>query len=167
MKQVKRNGQLIAGLVILGLGLVLCLQFLLDFRIYGLHRLWPVIVIVVGLARLSGAETRRERGGGLVLTSVGLWLLLNTLGILGLDWSESWPLLLILIGTAKLLIPENCRRSPGLLLILIGAWAFLNVFEVWGLHWGNSWPIALVIAGLFIIWKALTEGREAERSEGE
>ena len=167
MKQVKRNGQLIAGLVILGLGLLLGLQFLLDFRIYGLHRLWPLIVIVVGVVRLSSAETRRKRSGGLVLTVVGVWLLLNTLGILGLDWSESWPLLLILIGVAKMLIPDDCRRSSGLELILFGVWAFLNVFEVWGLHWSNSWPIALVIAGLFIIWKALTERRAANSSEGE
>ncbi len=167
MSNRKQSGQLIAGLIVLGLGLSMALQHLLDFRIYNLSGLWPLIVIAIGAARLLGAEDRRQRGSALVLTFVGVWLLINTLGLFGLDWGESWPLLLILIGCAKLIAPDDGRRSSGVLLILIGAWASVNVFELWGLYWENSWSIALIIVGLFIVWKALFENRTAPTPEGE
>lgn len=163
----KKNGQLIAGLIILGLGVLLALQHVLDFRIYNLYRLWPLIVIAVGAARLASAEDQSQQGSALTLTFVGAWLLINTLELFGLDWGESWPLLLILLGCAKLIAPENGRRSSGIFLILIGGWASLNVFEIWGLYWENSWSIALIVVGLFIVWKALFEDRGAAAPEGE
>ena len=167
MSQRNKNGQLIAGVIILGLGILLALQYVLDFRIYNLYRLWPLIVIALGVARLVGAEDRRQRGSALVLTSVGVWMLVNTLELFGLDWGDSWPLLLILIGGAKLIAPDCGRRSSGLLMLLIGVWASLNVFELWGLYWENSWSIALIIVGLFIVWKALFERQDDATPEGD
>ncbi len=164
MTDSKKNGQLIAGVLLAGLGLVLTLQHLAGFEIYGLYRLWPLIVMAFGVARLMGSTTK-ERSSGLFLIFLSLWFLINTLEVYGLDWGESWPLLLILLGISRLILPEDGRRSGGFLLLAIGAWAFINVFEVWGLYWENSWSIGLIIVGLFIVWRALFEGRPVVRSK--
>ncbi len=160
-----KNGQLIAGLAIAGLGVLLALQSVLDFRFYNFSPLWPLVVIAFGVIRLVSTDERRKRAGALVLTAVGCWLLINSLEIYGLDWGESWPILLILIGLAKIILPERGQRSSGVLLLLVGCWTFVNVFEVWGLYWDNSWSIALIAFGLFIVWKALFEDRAPRTQE--
>ncbi len=158
MSDVKKNGQLIAGVILVGLGLLFALQHFMGFRIYGLYNLWPLIVTAFGVSRLFG-DTLKERASGLFLIFLSAWFLINTFGIYGLHWGESWPILLMLVGLSKLILPEDGRRSGGVLLLGIGAWAFVNVFGVWGLDWEDSWPIGLIIAGLFVIWKALFESR--------
>ena len=160
MTEVRRDGQLIAGVVLVALGFIFALQHLAGVVIYGLYNLWPLIVTAFGVARLFGS-TRKERASGLFLIFLSVWFLINTLRIQGLDWGESWPILLMLIGLSKLILPEDGRRSGGVLLLGIGAWAFVNVFEVGGLYWEDSWPIGLIIVGVYIIWRALFENRSA------
>lgn len=164
MTNSRKNGQLFAGVILVGLGLILALERFSELHIYGLYRLWPLIVIGLGIARLLGAESTKQRSSGLFLLFLGAWFMINTLRLFGLDWGESWPLLLILLGISRLLIPEDGRRSPGLLLVAIGAWAFVNVFEVWGLYWENSWSIGLIIVGLFIVYRALFESRPSAQA---
>ena len=158
MTDVKRNGQLVAGVVLVALGSIFALQHLLGFTIYGLYNLWPLIVTAFGVTRLMGS-TRKERASGLFLVFLSAWFLINTLEVQGLDWGESWPILLILIGLSKLILPEDGRRSGGVLLLGIGVWAFVNLFEVGGLYWDDSWPLSLIIIGVYVIWRALFESR--------
>lgn len=158
MTHIKRNGQLLAGVILVGLGLLLALESYSSLDISGLYRLWPLVVISFGVVKLLG-QTTKERSSGLFLICLGVWFLINTLRLYGLDWGESWPLLLILLGVSKLILPDDGRRSGGFLLLAIGAWAAVNVFEVWGLYWENSWSIGLIIVGLFIVWRALFESR--------
>lgn len=165
MSDRRKNGQLIAGVIILALGVALALESFSGLDVHGLFHLWPLIVIGIGVARLVGAETAKQRSGGLLLVALGCWFLINTLRIYGLDWGESWPLLLILLGISKLILPEDGRRSSGVLLLLIGVWTFINVFEIWGLYWENSWSIGLIIVGLYIVWKALFETAPAKTGE--
>lgn len=164
MTKVRRNGQLIAGVIIVALGLILALERFSGFAIYGLYRLWPLIVIGIGVARLVSAESTKQRSSGLFLAFLGTWFLINTLELFGLDWGESWPLLLILLGLSRLILPEDGRRSGGVLLLLIGIWTAVNVFGIGGLYWDNSWSIGLIIVGLFIVWRALFESRPAVAS---
>lgn len=164
MSPSKRNGQLLAGVILVGLGLLLALESFSDLEISGLYRLWPLVVISFGVVKLLG-DTTKERSSGLFLIFLGVWFLINTLEVYGLDWGESWPLLLILLGISKLVLPEDGRRSGGFLLVAIGAWAAVNVFEVWGLDWDNSWSIGLIIVGLFIVWRALFESRPASAAQ--
>lgn len=165
MSDRRKTGQLIAGLIIAGLGVALALERFSGLALHGLFHLWPLIVIGLGIARLAGAETAKQRSSGLLLVFLGGWFMINTLRLFGLDWGESWPLLLILLGISKLILPENGRRSSGVLLLLIGLWTFVNVFEIWGLYWENSWSIGLIIVGLYIVWKALFEGTAAKAEE--
>ena len=166
MANGNRNAQLVAGVIILALGAILTFERLSGFTIVGLYRLWPLIVIGIGAARLIGSETTKQRSAGLFMVFLGTWFLINTLELFGLGWGESWPLLLILLGISKLLLPEDGRRSGGVLLLLIGIWTAINVFGIWGLYWDNSWSIGLIILGLFIVWKALFEERRPKPAAG-
>lgn len=158
-----KSGQLIAGLIVLGVGVLMLIEGLWDYPARSFYRLWPLILIGIGASRLVGGDTEK-RSSGLVLTGIGVWALISSLELFGLDWGDSWPLLLVFIGFARLACPDEGRRSAGLLMMLIGGWAFVNVQGYWGLYWESSWPIAVIIVGVFIVWKALFEnGRKAPK----
>lgn len=165
MANTKRNGQLIAGIIVAGLGVLLLAERFVGFYVRDLWHLWPLILVVIGLVRLSGNDEPGQRRSGLTLVIVGLWLLVNTLELFDLDWGTSWPLLLIGLGIGKLLYPDTEGRSGALLLLLIGIWAWLNIIELWGLYWENSWPFAIIIVGLTIVWKALFDRPKADVAE--
>ena len=154
------GGRLIVGLAILTIGVLTLAGNLIDIRIGAWHQLWPLILIGVGIYRFSEAEEPRRRQGGLVLAAVGTWLLINTLGLMGLHFDDSWPLLLVLIGLAKLIYPVVGRgRASGLFLIALGALFQVIVLGLWGLNWDNAWPLILILAGILVITKALTDSR--------
>ncbi len=165
MSSSRKNGQLFAGILIAGLGVILAVERFSGFEIHGLFHLWPLIVIGFGVARLVSGGSTKERSSGLFLVFLGSWFLINTLHIYGLDWGESWPILLILLGLSKLILPEDGRRSGGLLLLAIGAWTFVSVFGVWDLDWDNSWPIAVILVGLFIVWRALFDNAPSRQAK--
>ena len=109
---------------------------------------------------------QRDLRKGLILLAVGSWLLLNTLGIWGLRYGDSWPLLMILIGVALTIAPDSCgNRSPGPLLIGWGALCWIAMRGLWGFHWGSIWPLVLVLVGLSIVWSSLTAQRGRAQSE--
>lgn len=91
--------QLVLGLLIAIVGVFLTLDTvgILDAEYY--LRLWPAGLIALGLAKLL-----QSRGGhsgmlgGVVLTLIGTWLLLDNLRIVRVDIWEAWPLLIVLLG---------------------------------------------------------------------
>lgn len=162
-----RTGQLVAGLVVLTVGILLLVDRLGPWEIYGWTRLWPLIVIAVGLSRFVGEDDAGRRGSGAFLVLLGVWFLINTFEIFGLDWDESWPLLLILIGLGRFAFPRGGRaRGRGVFLILLGLWFQLTVLGVWGLDWDESWPLLIVFAGIFIVWQAFEAARRPRSEEG-
>jgi hypothetical protein len=160
MADTKTRGQLIAGVVIVVIGLLMVVERIGGFYVGRFWELWPLIVVAVGIARLSGDSEQRR--SGLTIVIVGCWLLLNTLGLFDFGWRNSWPLLLIGLGVGKLVYPDDDDRLGGLLMLLIGGWALINVLELWGVHWETSWPFAIIIVGLVIVAKALFGGSPAE-----
>jgi hypothetical protein len=48
--------------------------------------------------RLVFAATTRARQGGVWLIVIGLWVWANFAGAFGLEWSNSWPLILVAAG---------------------------------------------------------------------
>ena len=64
---------------------------------------WPIILIVLGLARLSTCYTASGRVSGVVLLCVGGVFLANNLGFIPWDiWHLFWPVVLILWGVGML-----------------------------------------------------------------
>jgi hypothetical protein len=73
-------------------------------------RLWPVIVICIGLVHL----VRPERGRpSIFLLLIGIWLQVSTLGLWGLDWNDSWPLLIIFVGASLVFDAVVAGRDHG------------------------------------------------------
>ena len=72
--------------------------------------LWPLLLIGFGTARLLEPRTRGPRKG-LLLLSLGLWLLLVQRGVVVL--AESWSILLIILGVGVVLDALTSRaRDP-------------------------------------------------------
>jgi hypothetical protein len=79
----------------------------------------------------GGGERRRpihpgKLAWGAVLIVLGGWLLVNTLGLLGFWWSNSWPLILIAIGLVQFVEPSWARiagPASGRSASASGAWS--------------------------------------------
>lgn len=89
--------RLIFGLAVMAAGLLLTLDNLGVFDAGQLLRLWPVVLIAVGLVKLRTHEAG-ERGGAFVWLGLGVLLLLNSLDLLQLR--KLWPLVLLLLGAS-------------------------------------------------------------------
>ncbi len=95
----RRNpaGRLVAGLILIALGLAFTLDNLglMDVDLHNVWRFWPLFLIVIGAAKLFRLE---ERAAGLWMVGIGVWFQVVNLEVWGMDWDSSWPVLLILIG---------------------------------------------------------------------
>lgn len=90
--------RLIGGLVLITVGALFLLQELDITRIGRLWAFWPVILIVLGLARIIDPGEHERRSGGFWLLAIGSWLLIGSLGLFGFSYGTSWPLLLVMFG---------------------------------------------------------------------
>ena len=72
-------------------------------------RLWPVLIIVVGLMHIAEGGDSRERARGLFWILIGSWLLAAELHLFGFTYHNSWPVLLIALGLNILLRPASRR----------------------------------------------------------
>jgi hypothetical protein len=90
------------------------LAWLVDHYLSVTHvpvwRLWPVPLLVVGIARVAGGLPRRHRSDGAWLAFLGGWLLLNTLT----DWQfrETWPVLIMFLGVKMIWHSLAGYREP-------------------------------------------------------
>jgi hypothetical protein len=90
--------QLAIGIFIMIAGVLLTLERLHVLDAVGLFRLWPAAVIAVGGSMLVRGD-RKGRFWGWTLVILGVWLLLNTLGIVHVTFGKLiWPLILTFVG---------------------------------------------------------------------
>jgi hypothetical protein len=90
----KQVSQATTGLIIVVVGLVLLggqFRMGLDFG-----RLWPLVLIVIGMGRFLTTTPDGRRGNGAWLLLIGALFLLNNFRILGLG--DSWPLFIVAAG---------------------------------------------------------------------
>jgi hypothetical protein len=90
----KQVSQATTGLIIVVVGLVLLggqFRMGLDFG-----RLWPLVLIVIGIGRFLTTTPDGRRGNGAWLLFIGVLFLLNNFRILGLG--DSWPLFIVAAG---------------------------------------------------------------------
>jgi hypothetical protein len=101
------GGRVVAGLVIVVVGVAMLMDRtgIADMSLHLSGRYWPVILIVLGLARLFDPPRRHGRpsyrSGGWLLW-IGLWGLVSEFHAFGLDYDTSWPLLVIGAGLAMM-----------------------------------------------------------------
>lgn len=84
----RRVPSIVSGVILVALGVLFTLeQLALIEHTRLLYDWWPLALIAFGLS-----------SGGHVLTGIGVWLLIGKHGFFGLDYSSSWPIILIVIG---------------------------------------------------------------------
>ena len=95
--------RLALGLVLIVLGLLLALDQAGLWAVGGLHELWPLFLVALGLGRLASPA---RRGSGVMMLGLGLIFLAQTGHVAPLH--QTWPLILVLAGISMLL-----RRHDG------------------------------------------------------
>ena len=83
-------------LAVFGVGMLIDGTDLIDMP--GVNRLWPVVLIAVGLTHFLGPQADIRHGVGLIAT--GFWLLLVTLT--RLEFRDTWPMLMVIFGLTTL-----------------------------------------------------------------
>jgi Domain of unknown function (DUF5668) len=92
------RGRLSLGLGLITLGLVLTLGQAGLLHLEGLGRFWPLLLIGVGLVKVSQPLEDGQRAVGVALLCAGGLLLLFNI----LSWGRAWPLLFVLLGALLL-----------------------------------------------------------------
>jgi cell wall-active antibiotic response 4TMS protein YvqF len=114
MERRQRYGHGAGGMVIGGLIVIIGLMILLDnmgiVRFHDVWRYWPVLLIVVGVAKILESVTPPGYIWGGVITLAGALLLLDNLDIVVFDFNLIWPLLLIAFGLSMLLRSIDRKR---------------------------------------------------------
>jgi drug/metabolite transporter (DMT)-like permease len=102
-KEHMNRGRIIGGATLIVLGAMLFLERYGVVEIGRYWRYWPLSLVFFGLFQLIAPRCPADRGSGVWLLLAGVWLQVNLLGLFGLHWRNSWPLLLIFIGVGVLL----------------------------------------------------------------
>jgi len=96
---------------------------------------------------------------GLAIMTAGVLFTLDNLGYIDAeDYLRLWPIVLVLVGVAKLVDRGPSGRSSGLLWILCGVALLLDRLRLVSID--RLWPLLLVLIGGHIVWHAaLRSGR--------
>lgn len=96
-----RAATVAGGVILIAIG-ILFLAETIGIADFGdlIELYWPMILVLIGIPKLLSRETV---GSGLWLIAIGVWLQISHLGLFGLGWSNSWPVLLILIGAGMVI----------------------------------------------------------------
>ena len=104
----KQASHMTMGLVVVAVGLIM-LAGQLDWG-WNFGRLWPVILIVVGVGKfLSNAED--AVASGVTFVFLGGIFLMHTFRIFTLG--HSWPLFIVMAGLSMLLPKGRCKSNGG------------------------------------------------------
>jgi hypothetical protein len=100
---------------------------------------------------------------GIAILLAGVVFTLDNLDLLDADRViDYWPLLLVVIGLAKL---TDARRTGAWLTsglwILVGVWWTIYNLAIVDFHPIDFWPIFLIVAGLFLVQRALRPARRS------
>lgn len=109
---VRPTPQLVLGILIIVLGVLFTLDNIGVLYARDYLRLWPVLLIVFGLTKLSQPGEPPSRFLGLMFAALGVLLLLNNLDLLHFRMWDLWPLVLVFLGVA--MIWQVIRRGRGL-----------------------------------------------------
>jgi hypothetical protein len=100
---------------------------------------------------------------GVLMLAVGIGMLLDRSGWLGVSWGELIaPAALIAIGTGKVLgggdvHPRRRRGSlySGFWLIGVGVWLGIIQTGAFGFDAGNGWPLLVIMSGVMLLMRGL------------
>jgi uncharacterized integral membrane protein len=94
----RQTSRLIAGTLLLILGVLFALQNLGVLRAGHLGDYWPLLLVWIGLSRMLGAHRGRHVASGLVIFVMGVFFQLDRLDVIFVPMRHFWPVVLIAIG---------------------------------------------------------------------
>lgn len=163
-------GGLVAGIILIGLGVVFLLEQVLNLDIW--HYAWPFLILVPGLICFAamivgGKSSGRLAIPGSILTMLGLLFLYQNTFDLFETWAYAWALIFpTSVGIGRLIegwwsdIPQSRERGfrevrSGLILFLILAAFFELVLNLSGFFFGDlsryAFPLLLILIGLILL----------------
>ncbi len=102
------RGGMVAGAILVLVGLAFLLDHLGIISIGNPFRFWPLLVVLVGVMNFIS----RHRAWGTFLMLAGVLLQLNELGIIHFGWATFWPMVLIALGLFVLWGSLERRNKP-------------------------------------------------------
>jgi hypothetical protein len=111
-ERTRWTGRVLLGLAVMILGALWTLDNLGLLDSEKILRFWPLVLVVVGTAKLLGLGTPRHHIAGIVLTLAGAGLLAGTLGLIDVGLWDLWPLFLVLLG-ANIVSRSLSRQRQG------------------------------------------------------
>ena len=100
-----QSSQVIAGVLLISLGLIFLAQRLDVISGLDISRLWPVILLVIGVGKFFGPRAEGQPRSGAWLMFLGVLFLAHTYRIVTID--RSWPLFIVAGGISILLGSRN------------------------------------------------------------
>ena len=100
IEEGRRISRLIAGALLLLVGLLFLMQNLGWTRAGRLGDYWPLLLVWVGLTRMFAPRRGRHFATGAVIFALGVLFQLDRLDLVSFSLHEVWPLFLILAGVA-------------------------------------------------------------------
>lgn len=104
-------------------------------------------------------------GFGLVLIAIGLFILLDRLDIydFGHLISTWWPLILIYVGTHRLITHGHDRSTGSYILIALGVFFLLHTLDLFDNDFIHTWwPALLILLGIWIISNAFNRNKQKD-----
>ncbi len=108
------SGALLAGLMIIGIGVVFLLGQFGFVDMHTIWRFWPVVFCIAGLSSIFGADHPAQRVWGGFLFVFGGGLLAHQLGYLHAGMEQLWPLILIGAGCVLVWQHYEAKRGAGI-----------------------------------------------------
>ena len=162
-----RAGRLVAGSILIGLGVLFLVGQLVDFS--GWRFLWPAAVIAVGALFFVGMFAGDRSAAGLavpgsIISMIGLTLLVQNLTGHWASWAYGWTLILVSVGLGIFVMGwrtgDAARRRSGQQVAMVGFVLFVifgSFFELGGVLFGARgaaqiiFPILLIGLGLYLV----------------
>jgi Domain of unknown function (DUF5668) len=105
----RSGGNMTAGLLMIVIGLILLGERMDAMPGLDFGKLWPLILITLGLASWLKPREDGRQGGGWWLVFIGCLFLLNNFRVVTLR--QSWPLFIVAGGLSLLLSRDRERRA--------------------------------------------------------
>lgn len=95
-----RADKLILGVALIAVGIAGFLGAVDLLPLRNIWRLWPLLLIVIGLGNEFEALRNRRKSGGWVLIAIGTWFLIGNFHIFGLSHRSAIPIVVVIAGAS-------------------------------------------------------------------
>ncbi len=104
----------VTGLLLIGIGSIFLLDRFALVNVDSVLQFWPFILSAFGVARMAEARSNRQVARGGFMVFLGFWLYASIENLWGLDFENSWPLVLIALGLRHIFagLADGAKGTP-------------------------------------------------------